>query len=181
MILYFKRIHILPCACKCCVWCIPVKTCSIYWPCKYLVMHVMDMMEQHWARIILIHLPLDKMAAILADNIFKCIFLNENVWILLKISLWFVPKIPIDNIPALVQIMAWRHSGNKPLLEPMMVSLLTHICITRPQWVNPLWPSDNIWRHGTKPLPEPLLTYHQHSAGTCTIYLKVKHWKYWWK
>ena len=53
-----------------------------------------------------------------------------------KISLKFVPKVQIDNIPALVQIMAWRRSGDKPLYEPMMVSLLTHICVTRPQWVN---------------------------------------------
>ena len=37
------------------------------------------------------HLPLDKMAAILADNILKCIFLNENVWISIKISLKFIP------------------------------------------------------------------------------------------
>ena len=36
------------------------------------------------------------------DNIFKCIFLNENVWILIKISPKFVPKGPIDNKPALV-------------------------------------------------------------------------------
>ena len=71
-----------------------------------------------------------------ADDVFKCIFLNENVWISLKISLRFVSKVPIDNIPALVQIMAWRRSGDKPLSEPMMVSLLTHICNTRPQWVN---------------------------------------------
>ena len=70
------------------------------------------------------------------DNIFKCNFLNENVWILIKISLKFVRKDPITNIPALVQIMAWRRPGDKPLSEPMMVSLLTHICITRPQWVN---------------------------------------------
>ena len=70
------------------------------------------------------------------DNIFKWIFLNENVWILIKISLKFVPKGRINNIPALVEIMAWRRPGNKPLSEPMMVSLLTHICITRPQWVN---------------------------------------------
>ena len=70
------------------------------------------------------------------DNIFKCIFLNENVWIPIKISLKFVPKGPINNIPALVQIMAWRRSGNKPLSEPMMVSLLMHLCVTRPQWVN---------------------------------------------
>ena len=72
-----------------------------------------------------------------ADYMFKWIFLNENVWILLKISLKFVPKVWINNIPALVQIMAWRRPGDKPLSEPMVVSLLTHICITRPQWVNP--------------------------------------------
>ena len=71
-----------------------------------------------------------------ADDIFKCIFLKENVWIPTKISLKFVPKGPINNIPALVQIMAWRRPGDKPLSEPMMVSLLTHICVTRPQWVN---------------------------------------------
>ena len=70
-----------------------------------------------------------------ADDTFKRIFVNENVRISIKISLNFVPKGPINNIPALVQIMAWRRSGDKPLSESMMVSLLTHICVTRPQWV----------------------------------------------
>ena len=75
-----------------------------------------------------------------ADDTFKRILLNENVRISIKISLKFVPKGPINNIPALFQIMAWRRSVDKPLSEPMMVSLLTHICVTRPQWVNePLW------------------------------------------
>ena len=73
------------------------------------------------------------------DDILKCIFLNENDWISLKISLKFVPKGPINNIPALVQIMAWRRPGDKPLSEPMMASLPTHICVTRPQWVNAIW------------------------------------------
>ena len=68
----------------------------------------------HWGR--------DKMAAI---------FLNENVWISIKISRKFVSNGPINNIPALVQIMAWRWSGNKPLSKPMMASLLTHVCVTR--------------------------------------------------
>ena len=71
-----------------------------------------------------------------ADDSFKRIFLNENVRISIKISLKFVPKGPINNIPALVLIMAWRRPGDKPLSEPMMVSLPTHICVTRPQWVN---------------------------------------------
>ena len=55
-----------------------------------------------------------------ADDTFKRIFLNENVRITIKISLKFVPKGPINNIPALVQIMAWRWTGDKPLSEPMM-------------------------------------------------------------
>ena len=54
------------------------------------------------------------------DDIFKCIFLNENMLISIKISLKFVPKGPINIIPALVQIMAWRRSGDKPLSGPMM-------------------------------------------------------------
>ena len=58
------------------------------------------------------------------------------VWTPIQISLKFVPKGLINNIPAFVQIMAWRRPGDKPLSEPMMVSLLTHICVTRPQWVN---------------------------------------------
>ena len=81
----------------------------------------------HWGR--------DKMAAVFADDTFKRIFLNENVRVSMKISLKFVPKGSINNNPALVQIMAWRRSGDKPLSEPMMVSLLTHTCVTRPQWV----------------------------------------------
>ena len=71
-----------------------------------------------------------------ADIIFKWILLNENWWILIKISLRFVPRGPIDDILALVQRMAWHRLGNKPLSEPMMVILMMHICITWPQWVN---------------------------------------------
>ena len=70
------------------------------------------------------------------DNRLKCFFLNENAWISIKISLKFVPECPINNIAALVQRLAWRQSGAKPLSEPMMVRLLRHLCITQPQWVN---------------------------------------------
>ena len=56
-----------------------------------------------------------------ADDTFKRIFLKENVRISIKISLKFVPKGPIDNIPALFQMMAWRRPGDKPLSEAMMV------------------------------------------------------------
>ena len=70
-----------------------------------------------------------------ADDMFKCIFVNENVWIPIKISVKCVPKGPINNNPALFQIMAWHCPGDKPLSEPMMVRLPTHICVTWPQWV----------------------------------------------
>ena len=60
------------------------------------------------------------MAAILADDIFKCIFLNESDKILIQISLKFVSRSPIDNKPALVQVMACRLFGAKPSPESML-------------------------------------------------------------
>ena len=67
-------------------------------------------------------------------------FRMKNMWISIKILLEFVPKGPINNIPACVQIMAWCRSSDKPLSEPIMVSLLMHICVTWPQWVIGIWP-----------------------------------------
>ena len=65
---------------------------------------------------------------------------NAFSWIkiyefLLRFSLKFVPEGPINNIPLLVQIRAWRRPGDKPLPGPMMFRLPTHIFVTRPQWV----------------------------------------------
>ena len=51
-------------------------------------------------------------------------FVNEDIQIPTNISLKFVPKGQINNIPALVQIMAWRQSGDKPLSNAMIVNLL---------------------------------------------------------
>ena len=59
------------------------------------------------------------MAAILADDKFKFIYLNENDRVSIKISCKFVLMSPIDNTPALVQVMAWRCTGDKPLPELM--------------------------------------------------------------
>ena len=75
--------------------------------------------EPGYTAMVLTHLPLDKMAAISAD-IFKCIFSNGNDRIQIQISLKLVPKSPIDNKPALVQVMAWHGTGDKPFPEPMM-------------------------------------------------------------
>ena len=66
-----------------------------------------------------------------ADDIFNCISLNENIHILIKISLKFVHKGPINKIPALVQIMAWRRPGDKPLSEPMWVQWSQFFPISR--------------------------------------------------
>ena len=68
-------------------------------------------------------LPLYEMAAILADDNFKCIFFNDNDRISIWISLKFDPKSPIDNKPALVQVMAWRQTGDKPLPELMLTQI----------------------------------------------------------
>ena len=69
----------------------------------------------------------------LPDDIFKRTFFNEDVYISITFSLKFITKGPINNIPALVEIMAWRRPGDKPLSQPMIVSLPTHMCLTRPQ------------------------------------------------
>ena len=64
------------------------------------------------------------------------IFLNGIVRITIKISLKFVYKDQINNIPALVQIMAWRQPGDMSLSGPNMVGLPTRICVMGPQLVN---------------------------------------------
>ena len=102
----------------------------------------------HWSYHSIMHIPQEGLSINtlrqrqngrhFADDTFKRIFLKEHVRILIKISLKFVPKSPIDNIPTLFQIMAWRQPGDKPLSEAMMVSLLIHIYVARPQWVNSL-------------------------------------------
>ena len=72
---------------------------------------------------------------------FQTTFSNVFYWLkMYKFILWFhrslFPNCQIDNIPALVRIMAWCRAGDKQLSEAMMASLLTHICVTWSQWVN---------------------------------------------
>ena len=66
-----------------------------------------------------------------ADGFFKCLSVNEKAWILNNISLKFVPKGLINNISALVQILAWHRLGDKPLSEPMLTQF-TDACM---RWV----------------------------------------------
>ena len=86
-----------------------------------------------------------------ANDIFKSNFLTKDMWIAIDISLNFLPKGQNNNIQALVQIMAWRRPGDKPLSEPVMVSLLTHICVTRPHWVKMGSPAMHNRCHHGKP------------------------------
>ena len=58
-----------------------------------------------------------------------------KIYVSINISLKWALKFPINDIPSLVQIMAWHCPGIKPISEPMMVGLMTHVCVTRPQWV----------------------------------------------
>ena len=60
------------------------------------------------------------MAAILADYIFTCIYLNENDRNSIQISLKYVPMSPIDNKAALAQVMTWRRIGHRLLSEPIL-------------------------------------------------------------
>ena len=57
-----------------------------------------------------------------ADNIFTCIFMHEKFCLSIQMSpTWkFVPKGPIDNKLALVQVMDLHWTGDKPLPEPML-------------------------------------------------------------
>ena len=118
----------------------------------------------HWGR--------DKMAAFSQTTLSNAFSRMEILEFSTKNSLKFVPKDLINNIPALVLIMAWRRPGDKPLAEPMLVRSLTHICATRPQWVKSSLefvvkgPINNIptlvqimaWRWpGAKPLSERMM------------------------
>ena len=106
-----------------------------------------------WRHDVLTHWGWDKMAVI-----FQTIFSHAfPEWKCTK----FVPKGPINNIPVLVQIMAWRRISDKPLSEPMMVSLLTHICAIRPQWVNNIERSFSFMRL--------ILPNHAHSVTECHL------------
>ena len=131
-----------PALCTYTLWSLPILVAvTNWWKCYALCTHPIQVLGVVYNRL---HTNLGAVNTLrprqngrhFADDIFKCIFLNENIWISIKISLKFVPKGPINNIRALVQIMAWRRPGDKPLFEAMMVNLPTHICVSRPQWVN---------------------------------------------
>ena len=115
-----------------------------------------------------------------SDDTFKRFFLNENVRISIKISLKLVPGVRINNITVLVQIMAWRWPGDKPLSVPMMVRLPTHICVTRPQWVNEYieWHADSkvlmdVWKYFSKTMLVLLKYSYNRSRLLFTFHIRI--------
>ena len=108
-------------------------------PCvwQYLIMHDIFIITRLSSFINLTHWGRDKMDAISQTTPSSAFSWMKIFEFRIKFQWSFVPKCPINNKPALVQIMAWCRPGDKPLSEPMMVSLPTHICVARPQWVNP--------------------------------------------
>ena len=83
----------------------------------------------------LTYLLLDKIADILADDNFGCIFLNENNRVRIRISPKVVPRSSINNTPALFQAMAWHRTGDKPLPEPVLTQFTdVYICGTKGRW-----------------------------------------------
>ena len=68
--------------------------------------------------------------------------------------------------PALFWIKAWRQLCDKSLSEPMMVSLVTHICATRHQWVIYLQIFVTITALALGPMPD----YHSNNWQT------LKYW-----
>ena len=100
-----------------CLWC-------QHWHCDLTCMGIFGL--THWNR-----------AKI--DAILQTTFSNGFSWMKMyefRLTFhWSGPRGPINNIPTLVQIMAWRRPGDKPLSEPMMVRSPTHICVTELNWV----------------------------------------------
>ena len=81
-----------------------------------------------------------------------------------------IPVDPINTIPVLVQVMASRRPGDKPLFEPMMLSLQTHIYVARPQWVKLAvillwWLKESLWYSITTYLHSYQTILHQN--GQC--------------
>ena len=75
-------------------------------------------------------LRLRRNVRLFTGGLYKCIFLNENLGLSIKISLKFVPEGSVNNVSSFIHIMAWHRSGDKPLSETMIVELLTYICVT---------------------------------------------------
>ena len=129
--------------------------------------------------------PLEKMAAILADDNFKYIFLNENDRIPIRISLKFVPRSPVDKISQhwfgnslsqnRRQAIAWTNSWP---------SSMTHRCGTRGRWVNCILVIYLVWfwqpsqTHTiTTVVKFRWISWNTHFQRTSLLTIGIAHWR----
>ena len=112
------------------------------------------------------------------EDISKCIFVNENIWISIKISLNLVRKTSINYIPALVKITASRRPSDNPLFEPMIASLYASLGLKElKESSTQVVPRESyylinsglvthiftyIYMCGARPSPETIVTYSQY-------------------
>ena len=117
---FFSRFHI--------TWMISNKYVHTYFMYRCVQISSLFSSLTHWGR--------DIIATISQTTFSNAFSWKEMYEFCLRFRWFFSPNVRSNNIPPLVPIMAWRRSGDKPLSEPMMDSILTHICVTRPQWIN---------------------------------------------
>ena len=116
------------------------------------------------------------------DDIFKRIFLNQNVRIPINISLEFVPKGPVNNIPALFQIMAWHRPGDKPLSVRMCVCASWNILKNKSMndMQNHLYPGyypwkcNSLWFYNNR-----ISHFAKQCRGDVSLHNLWKAWKQW--
>ena len=114
--------------------------------CRAVIMLYIDQDGDDWANRNMSTLTSLQNGRHFTDNIFICIFLNENVPILITISLNIVPYGLLDRYVSICSDMAWRLTGDKPLSERMMVHSATNMCATRTHWVEQFfWVKTSGW------------------------------------
>ena len=106
--------------------------------------------------------------------IFKQILVIDGWGISCEIALIWMSLDFTDDQSTLVQVMAWCHQATSHYLNQCWPRSPKPYGVTRPQWVNSLWPSDATCNRRTwstlvqvmdchlfsaKPLPGPMLTY----------------------
>ena len=98
----------------------------------------------HWGR--------DKMSTIFQTTFSKAFSWKKmcQFWLKFHWNLFLFLRFQLYNIPALVQIMTWRRPGDKSISKPMMVSLLTHRCVTRSEWVKTYHITRKYWGSSSK-------------------------------
>ena len=107
------------------------QVCCVYWASQPILHGWVSLkcISKNLHRELLSHLGRDKNGRPFPYGIFKCIFLNENVYISIQFALKFFPR------AHLTIFQHWFRKSLGTVQAPMSVSLLTHKCVTRPQWV----------------------------------------------